>query len=115
MVEQAKLRFGECPFPGCHWPSRPAIGRGKRKQTGGAGTGEQQEHGSDLDHREESGPREDGVVEPCSPPCRGHHRPRPSPDWTDYDPATGFTWTSPQGYRYTDPAATPAAGDIPGG
>ena len=69
-----------------------------------AGTGEQrQEHGSDLDHRQEW-PEGQTTSSNLFPPCRGHHRLKTFTDWTyDYDPATGFTWTSPLGYRYTDP------------
>ena len=102
MVEQVKLRFGECPFPGCHRPSRPGYRAKKRKKrTDPAGTGEQ--HGSDLDHRQEW-PEGKTVSSNLFPPCRGHHRLKTFTDWTyDYDPVTGFTWTSPLGYTYTDP------------
>ena len=50
MVEQVKLRFGECPFPDCHRPSRPgyrAKKRKKRKDPAGTGQEQEQEHGSD--------------------------------------------------------------------
>ena len=108
MVEQVKLRFGECPFPGCHRPSRPGYRAKKRKKrVDPAGTGEQQqEHGSDLDHRQEW-PEGKTTSSNLFPPCRGHHRLKTFTDWTyDYDPATGFTWTSPLGYRYTDPGSS---------
>ena len=63
----------------------------------------------DLDHREEW-PEGKTVSSNLFPPCRGHHRLKTFTDWTyDYDPATGFTWTSPQGYRYTDPGSHPGS------
>ncbi|MCB8957405.1 MAG: hypothetical protein H6529_13130 [Nocardioides sp.] len=104
MVEQVKLRFGECPFPDCHRPSRPGHRAKKRKKrTDPAGTGQQQEHGSDLDHRQEW-PEGKTTSSNLYPPCRGHHRLKTNTCWTyDYDPVTGFTWTSPLGYTDTDP------------
>ena len=55
MVEQVKLRFSECPFPGCHRPPDPGHKAKKRKKrmttaTGGTAASAEQ-HGSDLDHR----------------------------------------------------------------
>ena len=108
MVEQVKLRFGECPFPGCHRPSRPGYrARKRKKRADPAGTDVQrQEHGSDLDHRQEW-PEGQTTSSNLYPPCRGHHRLKTNTCWTyDYDPATGFTWTSPLGYRYTDPGSS---------
>ena len=104
MVEQVKLRHAECPFPGCHRPTRPGHKAKRKKRTDPAGTGkQQQEHGSDLDHRQEW-PEGQTTSSNLYPPCRGHHRLKTFTDWTyTYDPATGFTWTSPLGYTYTDP------------
>ncbi|MCB8956335.1 MAG: DUF222 domain-containing protein [Nocardioides sp.] len=108
MVEQVKLRFAECPFPGCHRPSRPGYRAKRRKKQTGEQQQEQQ-HGSDLDHRQEW-PEGKTTSSNLFPPCRGHHRLKTFTDWTyDYDPATGFTWTSPQGYRYTDPGSHPGS------
>ena len=104
MVEQVKLRFPECPFPGCHRPSRPGHRAKKRKKRTEK---QQQEHGSDLDHRQEW-PEGQTTSSNLYPPCRGHHRLKTFTDWTyAYDPATGFTWTSPLGYTYTDPGSNP--------
>ena len=105
MVEQVKLRHPECPFPGCHRPSRPGYRAKKRKKRKDpAGTDEQQqEHGSDLDHRGEW-PEGTTTSSNLYPPCRGHHRLKTFTCWTyDHDTATGFTWTSPLGYTYTEP------------
>ena len=103
MVEQVKLRFGECPFLGCHRPSRPGHKAKRRKKTADPAG---QEHGSDLDHRQEW-PEGQTVSSNLFPPCRGHHRLKTFTDWTyQYDPATGFTWTSPLGYTYTDPGTS---------
>ncbi|MCB0894775.1 MAG: hypothetical protein KDB43_05275, partial [Nocardioidaceae bacterium] len=95
MVEQVKLRHAECPFPGCHRPTRPGHKAKRKKRTDPAGTGkQQQEHGSDLDHRQEW-PEGQTTSSNLYPPCRGHHRLKTFTDWTyTYDPATGFTWTS---------------------
>ena len=110
MVEQVKLRFGECPFPGCHRPSRPGYrAKKQKKRTDPAGTDDQQqeqEHGSDLDHQQEwpEGPTTSSNL---YPPCRGHHRLKTFTDWTyQYDPVTGFTWSSPLGFTYTDPGSS---------
>ncbi|MCB0895073.1 MAG: hypothetical protein KDB43_06800, partial [Nocardioidaceae bacterium] len=92
-----------------HRPSRPGYrARKRKKRADPAGTDVQrQEHGSDLDHRQEW-PEGKTTSSNLYPPCRGHHRLKTFTDWTyDYDPAAGFTWTSPLGYNYTDPGTNP--------
>ena len=82
----------------------PATGAKKRKKRDGSGQRhDEQEHGSDLDHRREW-PEGQTTSSNLYPPCRGHHRLKTFTDWTyQYDPVTGFTWSSPLGYTYTGP------------
>ena len=98
----------ECPFPGCHRPSRPGHKAKKRKKrTDPAGTGSSRSTGRTWTTAR-SGPKARRPRRTCSRPAGATTASRPSPDWTyDYDPATGFTWTSPLGYTYTDPGSNP--------
>ena len=88
MVEQVKLRFGECPFPGCHRPSRPGYRAKKRKKrTDPAGTGRGSRSTGRTWTTARSGPRGKTTSSNLFPPCRGHHRLKTFTDWTyDYDP-----------------------------
>ena len=116
MVEQVKLRFGECPFPAATAPPAPATRpRDARRQpilpvrsTGRTWTTARE------------GLRARRCRRTCSHPAAGHHRLKTFTDRTyQYDPATGFTWTSPLATPTPTPApaatraATRAASDIP--
>ena len=88
MKEQVRLRHPECPFPGCHRPSRPGQ------------KGRDDSHVPDLDHRVEF-PEGRTTSSNLFPPCRGHHRLKTFTDWTyDQVPGGGFVWTSPLGHRH---------------
>jgi hypothetical protein len=88
MKEQVRLRHPQCPFPGCHRPSRP--GQKSRDDS----------HVPDLDHRVEF-PEGRTTSSNLFPPCRGHHRLKTFTDWTyEQVPGVGFVWTSPLGHRH---------------
>lgn len=78
MKEQARLRYRECCFPGCHRPAR---------------TG-------DVDHIVPwpAGPTTSSNLAPL---CRGHHRLKTHTGWAyAHDGTGGFRWTSPLGRVY---------------
>jgi hypothetical protein len=78
MKEQARLRYRECCFPGCHRPARSA----------------------DTDHiiAWPIGPTTSSNLAPL---CRGHHRLKTHTRWTySHDDNGGFRWTSPLGRVY---------------
>ena len=96
MVEQVKLRHPGARSPAATAPPGPATGRRSGRSGRIRPAPASRERRSDLDHRQEwpEGKTTSSNLFPAlprSPPPQDVHL-----DWTyhDYDPVTGFTWTS---------------------
>jgi len=80
MQDQVRLKFPECPFPGCHRPSRPGHKtKRRRKPAGSADDARVEPHGPDLDHLipyPQGKTTSSNLYPPCRtpPPAQDQHR-----------------------------------------